>query len=397
MLPSRNSAAARRWCPVWWGALFYFLFWGGLATYGPFLNVYYTQLGFTRLQIGLLGALLPLMRLSTGPLLSGLADKRGIRKQMLAFAIAFVGLGILLLRSAETFASVLPWALVLSLAFSSTTPLADSMIAQMAVHYRVDYGKLRVWGSLSFALVSIACGALWERVGFGAMFLVAAVSFVPVLFVTRFLEEPVTVEQRGRPSLRMLALDRGLRALFAANFLIGMGEGLYATFSGVYMDQLGGSKLLVGGLFGLSALCELPTMALSGALARRIGKPVVLGASYAIMGVAFLGYAIARTPEILLLFGMLKGVGYGFYFSMTISLANERAPEAWTSTVQSLLMGLGLGLAPLLTLPLVGWLSDVLGMARIFGVAGAVELLATLVLGWAWVRREFDESPLNCL
>ncbi len=397
MLPSRNSNVVHQLTSAWSGALFYFLFWGGLATYGPFLNVYYTQLGFTGSQIGLLSALSPLMRLSTGPLLSGLADKWRSRKQMLAFAVALAGLGILMLRSAETFASVLPLSLVLSLAFSSTMPLADSMIAQMAVHYRVDYGKLRVWGSLSFALVSIVCGALWKRFGFGAMFPVAAVIFVFVLFVIRFLEEPVTGEQQARPSLRILALDRGLMALFAANFLIGVGEGLYITFSGVYMDQLGGSKLLVGGLFGLSALCELPTMALSGAPARRIGKPVVLGASYAIMGIAFLGYAIARTPEILLLFGMLKGVGYGFYFSMTISLANERAPAAWTSTVQSLLMGLGLGLAPLLTLPLAGWLSDVLGMARIFGVAGVVELLAVLVLGWAWVRREFDEFPLNCL
>jgi MFS family permease len=103
---------------------------------------------------------------------------------------------------------------------------------------------------------------------------------------------------------------------------------------------------------------------------------------------------MSRTPLILLFYAMLKGVGFGLYFPTTVSLSDERAPAAWSSTVQSLLMALGWGLAPLLTTPLAGWLSDTLGLSRVFAVAAGVQMLAILVLGWAIFRRTFAVTPL---
>ncbi len=62
--------------------------------------------------------------------------------------------------------------------------------------------------------------------------------------------------------------------------------------------------------------------------------------------------------------------------------------------MQSLLMALGWGLAPLITLPLVGWLSESLGLTQVFAIAGGAVLLAAVVLSWAVLRRKFDDRPL---
>ncbi|MBN1261759.1 MAG: MFS transporter, partial [Anaerolineae bacterium] len=227
-----------------------------------------------------------------------------------------------------------------------------------------------------------------------AMFFVGAAFLIPVALMAQRLEEPRSRAEEHAPPLRLLARDPGLLALFATTFLVGCGEGVYLAYSGIFMDTLGGGELLVGAIFGLSAICELPTMPLSGRLARRIGKAQVLWLSYLVMALSYFGYALTRAPVVLLAFAMLKGVGFGLYGGIYVSLADERVPEVWSSTTQSILAGLSFGLAPLLSIPLLGWLSDVLGIAEIFWVAGALEFLAVLVMGAALLRRAFDTAPL---
>lgn len=390
----RKPALIRPGNPAWLGALYYLCYWSAMALCMPYLNVHYSQLGLTGFQIGLLGALVPLMRLTAAPSASALADRRGWKKRILTLALIASGIFLYLLGIPKTFGLILPIVGLMAVAQSIATPIADGLVARMATRYRVDYGKLRLWGSLGFAVAALATGALWQRYGYGAMFIVGALAVLPVALAAQGLQEDRVTQEKARPPLAFLFRDYGLVALFIANFLIGAGEGLYVTFSGVYMDALGGAGWMIGGLFGLSALVELPAMQYAGALARRIGKPFTLAISYALMALAFFGYSISRTPLILLLYAMLKGVGFGLYFPTTVSLSDERAPAAWSSTVQSLLMALSWGLAPLLTTPLAGWLSDTLGLSRVFAVAAGVQMLAILVLGWAIFRRVFETTPL---
>ncbi len=380
--------------PAYRGAIYYLFYWGALAIYGPFLYVHFVHLGLSAFHVGLLGALVPLARLVVAPFTAALADRQRRQRTVLSVALVGVAVALFLLRWPRRFGLILPLAVLLSLGHSISVPIADALAARMAVRYRIDYGKLRVWGSFGFAVISLAAGAWWAQAGYEMMFFVGALGFLPALLAVQGLETASPTSDQHRPPLRLLTRDTALMTLLVANFLVGAGEGLYVTFSGVYMDALGGSGLLVGGLFGLSAIAELPTMHFSGGVARRLGKPNTLLLSYLILAVAFFGYAAATTPLFLLFCAMLKGVGFGLYFAMTVSLGDERAPAAWAATVQSLLMALGWGLAPLITIPLAGWLSDAFGLAPIFAMAGVLELLALVVLGWAVVSHKFTVAPL---
>jgi MFS family permease len=166
------------------------------------------------------------------------------------------------------------------------------------------------------------------------------------------------------------------------------------TFSGVYMDRLGGGQFLVGALFGLSALAEPPVMHYSGAIFRKLGKPVSILLAYSLIGIAFLGYGLVRQPWLILVFAMLKGAGFALYFVGNVSLVDERAPEAWTSTLQSMMNAATRGLAPLITNPLGGWLADSLGLPVIFLGSGIAALLATGVMLVAVLGKRFDARPL---
>ena len=77
-----------------------------------------------------------------------------------------------------------------------------------------------------------------------------------------------------------------------------------------------------------------------------------------------------------------------------VSLIDERAPESWTSTLQSLMNASIRGLAPLITTPLGGWLADSMGLPIVFLGSGIASLLAAGVFLLAILGKRFDAMPL---
>jgi PPP family 3-phenylpropionic acid transporter len=315
---AKIKTSSRR-SPYWRASIFYFSLWGIMGAQMPFFNVYFARLGLSSLEIGILSAAFPLMALFVGPALSLLADRRRWQKRMLCISIGATGALLILFLFPRTFAPLLVLVLIRAALFSPMMSIGDGMIARMAARHRIDYGKLRLWGSLSFAAAAFVCGALWERWGFQAMFIVTSVLTLPVLWAATGLEEsapvvPITnahvAKSVASPTLHDVRRDRGLIALLVAVSLVGIAEGMYGTFSGVYMDHLGGSQFLVGALFGLSALAEPPVMHYSGTIFRKLGKPVSILLAYGLVGIAFLGYGLVRQPELILAFAMLKGAGF---------------------------------------------------------------------------------------
>ncbi len=393
-----NSLSQRS--PYWRAAAFYFSLWACMGAQMPFFNVYFAHLGLNGLQIGLLSAAFPLMTLFVGPALAMLADRQRQQKRMLLISIGGTGLLLLLFVFPRTFTPLLLLVLVRAVLFSPMMSIGDGMVARMAARHHIAYGKLRLWGSLSFAIAALLSGALWERWGFQAMFIVTSLLSLPVLWSATGLEESVTPDRRTRlvpataPTLRAIRQDGGLLALLMAISLVGIAEGMYGTFSGVYMDQLGGGQFMVGALFGLSALAEPPVMHYSAAIFRKLGKAVSILLAYGLVGIAFLGYGLVRQPWLILAFAMLKGAGFALYFVGNVSLIDERAPDSWTSTLQSLMNAATRGLAPLITNPLSGLLADKMGLSIIFVGAGGAAWLAAGVLLAAILGRQFDVKPL---
>ncbi len=372
--------------PLKRGALFYLGFWGVMGMFAPFLNVYFRQvLGFSGRQIGFLSIFFPLMTLVIAMPVSHLADRRNWRVAILTFAVAGFGLSLLLGWFPQRFRV---WGVLmcgLALFFGPIIPLADSLIARMAIRHDLNYGSMRLCGSLSFAITATICGILWEYTGFSAMFLLAGLSFFPVALLASGLEESTVSEQKKKPGLSEIRKDAGLVMLIIASFLVGASVHLSILFDGIYMNSLGGTQTLVGLMFGLSAFCELPTMQYSTRIARFISCPKTLLLGYSLLIMAFIGYTLVQQPVVLLCMAMVKGSGFGLFYVNTVRLTHERVSEDWAATVQSILTASAFGLAPLIASPLGGEIYDRLGVQSIYifntlCVTGALLIMSTSIL-----------------
>ncbi len=366
--------------PALRGGLYYLGYWGVFGVYDPLINVYYASLGLTGSQIGVLAALVPLMTLLVALPVSTLADRRATRVPALGLALSGLALVLLFLGVPKTFALILPVAALLGAFRAPTGPIGDSLVVRMAVRHGVDYGRMRLWGSLGFAVSAVFFGWLWGEVGLGWMFAGAALLFVPVIGVSLSLEEGPKVARRAQRPLREIVHDRGLVMLLLATYLAQGGMMVASFFGGVYLIELGGTALLVGLLFAILAITEMPMMRWARPLMERIGGPRTLVLAYAISAAALLGFALAQTPGLFLAAAVLRGLGYGLFFVATVRMLDMRVPQEWASSVQALMYAGGFGLAPLVASLVAGVIYDAVGGPAVFFGAFLMVAIGGLLL-----------------
>jgi PPP family 3-phenylpropionic acid transporter len=382
--------------PLIKGSLFYLGFFVGMGMFLPFINVYWRQeLGFSGRQIGLLSLIRPLMTVVFAIPVASFADRRQWRIPILMGALIGTGLVFVFAGNLHTFTAwILGW-LLLAIVMSPTMSLSDSLIARMSLHHHLNYGTMRLYGSFGFALTAIVGGALWEQTGFKAMFLITGVAFLPVVFLASKLEEEASnTEQQEHPSFWTIMQNRGLIALVIASFFMGAAVNMSIIFDGIYMKFLGGTELFVGLMFGVTALCELPAMHYRDRLAERLGGPSALLLAYSIFMMTFLGYILVSRPWMLLCMAIFKGLGFGLCWVSTIQLSNERAPEHWISTIQSVISASFFGIAPLLASPLGGELYDRFGPRAVYLCGSILVSGAVMVLSAALAKRVFQQNKM---
>src|SRR5690349_688833 len=152
----------------------YFLMLGGIA---PFFSLYLNALGFSGVQIGILLALMPLARVVAPPAWAWLADHQGARRPLVRMSTAAAAASCAGFLFARSFGGLFLVILLLNVFWCAALPLVE---ATTMAHLRGrlgDYGRIRVWGSISFMLSVIVLGWLLDRTGIGRL---------PVILVALF-------------------------------------------------------------------------------------------------------------------------------------------------------------------------------------------------------------------
>ncbi|MEO8289353.1 MAG: MFS transporter [Chloroflexota bacterium] len=371
------------------GALYYFFFYGASAAYVPFFSVFLARKGLSGSEIGLLMAIGPLMAFLVAPSLTALADRHGWRVRMLCVSLAAMALILLIVPLPDSFAGLLPVMAVLSLVGSPIGPIADGLVARMSSRRGLSYGKMRLWGSLSWAAVAAIGGALWQEMGFFFMFPFAALLILLTIPLARLLEEDGPTEAHAKPSVRVVMSGGKMRVLLVATLAMGLCMSVGATFAGIYLDQLGGGQLLVGLFAGVTAASELPIMHWSDPIMRRFGGPWTLVLSYVLFGGSYLGLVLIKEPALLLLVAVIQGIGFGLFLPTTVRLVADWTPPEWSSTSQGVLSAGMWGLAPLIAGPLGGSVYDAWGAEAVFLLCVAAAAVAALVIVIAYLAGVF--------
>lgn len=260
--------------------LFHIFVHGIIGVHLPFWPVWLKGQGLEASAIGFVLAAGTWSRLVASPLVGHLADVSGERKRLivvLAFASTFA---FALFGLAEGFWVLFALALLHGALWSPILPLAENITLLTAFEYKLQYGRIRLWGSIAFMVVSTAAGlVLKDRpVDLILWLIVAALGASALASLALPDVRPVPTAESSEPRGRAAGLLR--QPLFIA-FLLGAGviqasHAVLYAFATLHWRAAGHGDDIIGLLWAEGVIAEIILFAFGAALVRRTGAVALL-------------------------------------------------------------------------------------------------------------------------
>ncbi|MGH7893444.1 MAG: MFS transporter [Candidatus Binatia bacterium] len=364
--------------------LAYFVVFLGAGVWLPYMPLYLASLGFEGWQIGLLGAMAPALRWASAIALGWVADRRRNRHRLLVVTAALGSLGFVPLIFVHDFRTLVLVFVGINLCHGTLIPMVDAIVVDHLAELGSDYGRLRLFGSISFGVGSVVSALLVHASGPGVVPLLLVVPnlfLAPVMYFLprRQLGHP----EHARPPWTLVTPP--MAAFLATVFLTQASCGAWAGFFALYVRALGLSNSLPGITFALAVVGE---MALFHFGRRVLGwiPPADLILVTLVVTVVRWALSAVVTSEWAVVAVQL---GHVFTFSAfhlaAVALVAELVPPANTTSGQSLYGLVGFGFGGTVGIALAGVLVDRLGAPGLFWFE-AVVALAGVVPAW-WLRR----------
>ena len=336
-------------------AIRYGAFYGGFfLTAGillPFWPLWLENRGLGAVEIGIILALGPWVRVVSNPLVAQFADRSGRAKTVLSI---FAGLSMLAFAGffpAQGFWWILAISLLVAICFPAMLPIGESQVMAAVLRRRLDYGRIRLWGSITFIIATLGAGRLLTgRDPDLILLLVLAALAATFLATLSFPAEPADAKKNERGGIVTLLTQPRFVFFVATASLLQASHAVYNGFSSLHWRAAGISETMIGALWAEAVIAEILLFSVSGFLIRRLGPSGLLTLA-GVSGVVR-WTVLAQTTDIpaLLAVQLLHATTFGAVHLAAMHFVARNAPPGLSATAQGLYAsasGLAMGLAML--------------------------------------------------
>lgn len=359
-----------------------------------FLPLWLKDTGATPGEIGILMAIPLVLRLVTVAPFSAWAGRKGrVRDAIVGTALCSAGLIALLLFQPDHLGQI-AIVVVFAIMWDQIPVLTDAYTVMTVRAQGLDFGRLRVWGSIGAVISSLSAGWVFEQTGIVALpLLVAALLLLPAMVAPLLPSDRRDVPTSGSPgpSWRMVLRDRTLVRLMVAAALVMASHGVLTSFGAIQWSGRGVSTGTIGVLQGVSVGAEIVAFWFGSKLLgdRDPGLLIWLAAGAAVVR----WIIMAGDPSVPVLFAvqLLQAVtATGAILGTMLTIA-RRVPMTSSAAAQGLNAVL-LGIALSITTAGSGLLWAH-GAVVSYGAMAALAMLAVM-LTWPGGSRRRDESTV---
>ena len=362
----------------------------GIGIYMPFFPIWLESRGISPGAIGIIVAIPLVVRIiATAPLVS--LTERGIdARHLLAGAqIALAALYSVLLGLDSVWTIGLVVACI-ALAQAPLTPTSDLLTTDaVRENPRLDYGRIRLWGSLAFLMCNIGAGYMLARTPADAAIIALIVLSLAAAAIST--QAPARAVDRD-PAARTTSpspLPTALLWLIAGGALLQASHATVYGFGSIEWRAQGIAESMIGWLWAIGVIAEI---ILFWAIGRGVGRGadsivlMVLGAVAAV--IRFTGLALAPGLAATFLLQILHGLTFGATHLGMMAALTRLAPRGGRGKAQGLFAA-AMALFTATGMVISGWAYPQLGAATYFlmlpvALAGAACVLA----GAARMRRD---------
>ncbi len=402
-------------------ALIELLYWFASAV-NSYTTVFLQKNGFTPKEVGTINAIINAVVIVATPIWGVIADKIGSLRK--AFIIAMCTASVLYallpgVASAGVMLGAVPMLLVLlPLAAFFRRPCAhlmDGFVVQTAANTGVAYGNIRIWGSISYAVMNFILAAILPKVGVSFTFYLVGIMFIPLFVLLihyRGLDElnrerkdlKDSAPKKERKSLKELQLGRVFKNYYFITFLVfavvfHMPTNTSYTFLPYLVELVGGDSAKLGLVSGYKALLEVPMLLLIKPMRKKFPLPYTMLLAMVFYICESLLYSVAQSLTAIILIQTLHGFAGGLVIGTATNYVHAMAPEGLEGTAQSI-NGMANSLAAILGNAMGGYLIEILSIRVYYRVcclmiaAAAIYFGVTLFIGQKVLKKPLPPAAL---
>ncbi len=377
--------------------LFYFLYYGSIGAWLPYLAPYLKGLGFSGAEIGTVQMVGPLVAGPAALAWALAADRLGAPARALRLATLWALAAMAFLPIARTPGVLVAVFFLYSLGVAAVVPLVDSVALEwVRTQPGLSYARVRLFGSLGFIALAqglgLALSARGDRRADPLVPLAMVAAVAGYALTARRLRAPPAPERRpGLADLRGLVADPRLLVLLGAAALHWAGCAPFHVFYGVFVRDLGLSASLTGLGMALGVGAEVLVLLAFPRLRGRFSLRTLFAIAFAATALRWWLLSRSTAPVAVVGLQAIHGLTFGLFWGASVEAMSALVPARLRATGQALFSAVVFGGGNALGYQLSGLGYDhYRGAAPLYAWAAALELaplLAALAAASAFAPR----------
>ncbi|TDF97470.1 MFS transporter [Paenibacillus piri] len=379
-------------------ALFYAFIYMSTGSFSSYIGVYFTEVGVSNTQIGVLTSIGAVVGMFTQPLWGLAGDRSKSKNRILILCTLLSCITVWLVPAAGS----LFWPLLLAMALFSLfqiaiNPLSDAITLELSSKGVVRFSTIRTFGSVGYAFISIFAGWLFA-VHIHSIFLVTSLIMLGCFLLSLGIPQ-VAGHQSGMKKVRLVEIfkNKQLTVLYVYTLSLSISMGFLWSFQAIYSRDQGIGMEVIGLGLAIGSVAQFPFMIFFQRFYNRFGIRNILIFSGIIHTLRWCLYAFALTPVTYILTWILHGGTYILFYMCLAEYVNTHVVKELKATGQMLNSVIQLSIGKIIGGMLGGLYAAHFGFQNSFAVLALMGAVSTA--GYYWAGKYFsakaaDREPL---
>ncbi len=278
-----------------------------------YFSQFFSAINISGEQSGMIFAIGSFSAMVFQPVLGYINDKTKKSKEILIIITGILFITLLLMNYMNSFIGILTLYSIYAIVVFCEMSLMD--IVSLSTDYA--FGKIRLWGSIGFAVGALVSGKVIETFGSSSfLYLAAVVSIITGIII---LKIPVKInnlhaDHQKVDIKKLLTNKKYIVFVIVSMLFLGTNNGHNSYFA-VYFKEIGGSMALLGTTIFLMTLSEVPFMGISTRIINKKGVEFVVTLAILCITIRWGVYFFFSKPSVIAVTFLSQGASVGLFFA----------------------------------------------------------------------------------
>ncbi|MBM7677084.1 MFS transporter [Gracilibacillus alcaliphilus] len=332
-----------------------------------FLPLYLQSEGLSGTEIGWVMAIGPFAAIFSQPYWGYMSDKYQTVKKILMLCLIGMIISSFFFLQMSTLALLLPFAAAFFFFSSPVGALTDSLAQRRANQLGISFGSIRTWGSIGFAVSSLAVGELLDQIGIGyIIWPYITVALAAFLISTRIVDAKVTTKPIQLKDVGLLIRSKPYVIFLVLMMFITIAHRANDSFIGIYIASLGGTENMVGIAWFAGVASEAVIFATAGWWFRKYHPLIFILGAGILYVIRWYFYSVVENPVWIVSFQFLHGFTFGIFYITAFQYITRLIPNKVQATGHLVFAATFIGVSGIIGSLLGGLILEQLGGSALY-------------------------------